>query len=101
MSRVREVLKNKNLIEKSQRARRKEELQNINYRTSYRAALTDNLAKISKLLDSIEVDYLVIEVPEKMLPQFSEAIYSDELSEYDITQITGKPNEFMIKYKLI
>lgn len=101
MSRIIETLKNKNLIEKAQKQRRREELQKIQNSSSYKAALSNGLKQIGVLLDNKEIEGVIIEVPEKMLPQFSEAIYSEELAEYDVMQIPGKANLFSIKYKLI
>lgn len=101
MSRISDVLKNKNRIEKSQRARRKEELTNLKSQASFKASLSDEMKYIDSLLDSDEVDSITIKVPEKLITKFGEAIYSEELSGYDISQVPGEPDLFNVRYKAI
>ena len=101
MSRIVSTIKNKNIIEKTQRARRKEELKGYKDKASYKASLRDELDRVSALLDISDLNGIVIKIPQKMLPKFSEAIYSEELTEYEVTQIEGKSDEFIIRYRLI
>lgn len=101
MSRISEVLKNKNRLEKSQRARRKEELVSLKSQASFKASLSDELKYIDALLDSNEIESITIKIPESLITKFSEAIYSEELSGYDIAQLPDKPDLFNIRYKLI
>lgn len=101
MSRISEVLKNKNRVERSQKARRKEELNSLRSSASFKAKLYDELKKIDILLDSNEVDSVVITIPDMFIAKFGEAIYSEDLAEYDIQQVEGVPNQFYVKHKYL
>jgi hypothetical protein len=101
MSRIAEVIKNKNKIEKTHKARRKDEIQRHKTSVAYKAAIMDELQKIDILLDDPEIDAVVVKVSEKNLSNFNEAMFSDELYGYDIQQMPGKADEFMIQYKLV
>lgn len=101
MSRVQEVLKNKNRVERTQRARRKEELNSLRVSAAFKARLYDELKRIDILLDSDEIDSVVITIPDVFLAKFGEAIYSEDLAEYDIQQVDGVPNQFYVKHKFI
>ena len=101
MSRISEVIKNKNKIEKSHRARQKEEMSNIRGRTAYKAAINNELKYIDTLLNSDEVEGVVIKVPDKQIAKFSESIYSEELAGYDIVQMPNEPDKFLIRLKAI
>ena len=101
MSRTSEVLKNKNRVEKTQRARRKEELNSLRTASAFKARLYDELKKIDLLLDSDEVDAVVITIPENFLAKFGEAIYSEDLAEYDIQQVAGVSNQFYVRHKYL
>lgn len=101
MSRIIEVIKTKNKVEKSHRNRRKEELTRLRGKAAYKAALRDELRHIDTLLESREVDGVVVKVPEKQLSKFSESIYSAELSGYDIQQMPDEPDRFIIRLKTI
>lgn len=99
--RVAQVLKDRNLVEKSQRARRKEELGSLRATAAFKASLHDEMRRIDILLDSGEVEEVMIEVPENLLAKFGDAIYSDEMLEYDITQLPDEPRKFSIRYKTL
>lgn len=101
MSRVSEVLKNRNRVEKTQKARRKEELNDLRIRSAFKARLYDELKKIDILLDSDEIKSIVISIPENFMSQFGEAIYSEDLAEYDIQQVEGSPNLFSVRHRII
>ena len=101
MSRISEVIKNKNRIEKSHRARRKEELSNLRGKAAYKAAISDELKYIDTLLSSDEIEGVVIKVPDKQIAKFSESIYSEELAGYEITQMPNEPDKFLIRLKAI
>ena len=101
MSRVREVLKNRNRVEKTQRARRKEELNSLKVTSAFKARLYDELKNIDVILDSDEVESIIVEIPEQFLAKFGEAIYSEDLAEYDIQQVEGVPNQFYVRHKFI
>ena len=101
MSRVSEVLKNKNRVERTQKARRKEELNDLRVKAAFKARLYDELKKIDILLDSGEIESVVIAIPEAFMSQFGEAIYSEDLAEYDIQQVENSPNLFYVRHKFI
>lgn len=101
MSRVSEVLKNRNRVERTQKARRKEELEALRTAAAFKARLYDELKKIDILLDSDEVDSVVITIPDIFLAKFGEAIYSEDLAEYDIQQVQDTPNQFYVKHKYL
>lgn len=101
MSRISEVLKNRNRVEKTQRARRKEELNSLKVSSAFKARLYDELKNIDVILDSDEVESVVIEIPDQFLAKFGEAIYSEDLAEYDIQQVEGVSNQFYVRHKFI
>lgn len=101
MSRTSEVLKNKNRVEKTQRARRKEELNSLRMTSAFKARLYDELKKIDILLDSDEIDSVIIKIPDNFLSRFGEAIYSEDLAEYDIQQVAGVHNQFHVRHRYL
>lgn len=101
MSRIMDVIKNKNRVEKMQRERRKEEIFTLKEVSAFKAKLYDELKYIDVLLDSKEVDSVVITVPDLYLAKFGAAIYSEDLAEYDISQVEGTSNQFYVKKKLL
>lgn len=101
MSRTLDVLKNKNKVERAQRARRKEESAKAMEVAAYKAALSDELKIVDVLLHSDQIDGVVVKLDDKQLVRFTEAIYSEDLSVYDIVQVPGKPDEFIIRPKLL
>lgn len=101
MSRIIDVIKNKNRIEKESRRKRKEEMRMLQSNSEYKASLLEYLEQLNILMDNIEVESIEVEIPEKNLGKFSSAIYSDDLTEYEIAQDTKKANRFIIKKKYI
>lgn len=101
MSRIVEVLKNKNKIDKQHRARKKEELARMKGSASYKAALLAEFKHLDVLLNSDEVDGIIVKLNDKQLVKFSEAIYSEELSPYEIEQVPNEPDQFIIRQRLI
>ena len=101
MSRVSEVLKNKNRVEKAHRLRRREEMDKLKASSAYRAALNDELKHISVLLNSGQVEGVIIQIPEKMLSKFTATIYSEEMTEFDITQVEDEADKFIVRLKAI
>ena len=101
MSRISDVLKSKRELEKSQKTRQKQDTQKLRASAAYKASLHNEMRRVDALLDSTEVDGVIITVPENLMPRFGEAIYSEEMSGYDISQVDGEPNKFVIRYKMI
>lgn len=101
MSRLKEVIKNKNKIEKVRRARRKDEIARLKAKTAFKAKLHDELRHIDVLLDNDEIDGVIIEVPDTMQSEFAAALYSDDLIGYDIKQVDGEANKFYVRKKFL
>lgn len=101
MSKIIEVIKDKNRIERLRVRKHREELDKLKSNAVFRANLKSNMRKVELLLNNSEVDSIIIEVLDNYLGQFGEAIYSDDLSDYDIKQVENEPNKFYIKKKYI
>ena len=101
MSRVSEVLKNKNRVEKLRRGRKKDEMTSIMQESAFKVRLYDELKKIDVLFESDEVNSVIIEVPDEFIAKFGLAIYSEDLADYTITQVDGYSNRFSIERKFI
>ena len=101
MSRVSQVLKNKNKIEKARKARRKSEMLTLRDRSAFKAKLYDELKHIDVIFEDSDVETIVLNVPDRALAQFNTAIYSEDLAGYDVEQSAENPNEFYIKRKYV
>lgn len=101
MSRTSEVLKNRNKIEKARKARRKNEMVTLRNVSAFKAKLYDELKHVEIILNDNDIDSVIISVPDKSLNQFSNAIYAEDLAGYDIQQVDGQPNQFLIRRKFI
>lgn len=101
MSRLTDTIKNKNRVERAQHVRRKEEIASLRVNSAFKARLYDELKKVNMLLESDEVSAVMITIPDVFLAKFGEALYSEDLVEYDIQQVEGEPNKFYIKHKFI
>lgn len=101
MSRISDVIKNKNKVDKQQQLRRREEIDSMKRVATFKARLHEDLKKVETLLESDEIDAVIITIPNEFLAAFGESIYSEDLAEYDITQVEGKPNEFEVRHKFL
>ena len=101
MSRLREVIKNKNKVERLRRNRRRDEITKLKMQTAFKARLYDELKHIDIILDDESIDSVIIEVPANMQSAFGEALYSADLSDYEIFQVEGTADKFVIKKKFI
>lgn len=101
MSRVLKVIQNKNKLERTHRARRREELTRLRDNTAYGASLYEYFKLIDNLLRIPDINGVKIKVPEKHLAKFNVAIYSEKMAAYDIEQMGDKPDEFIIRQKMI
>lgn len=101
MSRIGTVLRNKNRVEKSQRARRRAEISRLRTLNLYRACLLDYIRKFEILLELGGIQGVVIEVSDKNLPLFTESMYSPEMSLYAIEQDPENANQFIISLREI
>ena len=101
MSRISEVLKNRNLVEKSQRARRKDELNALRSKAAFNASLNDEMKFVGMLLNSPEIESITVTVPEQSIAKFGEAIYSETMSSFDVQQSPDAPDKFIIRLRTI
>lgn len=101
MSRISEVLKNKNKVEKARKARRKNEMKILRDRSEFKARLYDELKQIEALFKDTSIEAIEITVPDRSLAQFSASIYSDDLADYTVEQVEDETNKFLIKRKYI
>lgn len=100
-SRTREVLKNKNKVEKALKARRKNEMISLRMKSAFKAKLYNELKHVEVILQDEDIDAVLVTVPDKLMSMFSTAIYSEDLASYEVTQVEGESNEFFIRRKFI
>ena len=101
MSRISEVIKNKNKVERIRKTRQREEILKLKNRAAFDANLSEAMRVVDILLDDKDVESVTIQVPEKLLANFGEALYSEILSGYEIEQLSGEPDKFRIRFKAI
>lgn len=101
MSRISDVLKNKNKVERSRRARRKSEMISLRDKSIFKAKLYDELQHIEIILSDTNIDAVKITVPDKFLNMFSTAIYSEDLAGYEVTQVENESKQFYIRRRFI
>lgn len=101
MSRIGDVLKNKNRVERANKARRKDELTKLRTRAAFNARLQEELALVSLMLADTDVECVVVEVPDKYMALFSSAIYSEELADFSVAQHGDEPNQFELRPKML
>jgi predicted DNA binding CopG/RHH family protein len=100
MSRTLDVIRNKNKREKEAKARRKQDLVNIQVEAAFKAKLYADVKKdLDIILSDENVDKVCIEVPKQHLAKFMKAIYSEEMVQYNITQLDT--NKFEVGRKMI
>lgn len=101
MSRTSEVIKNKNKVEKSRKARRKNEMLTLKNRSAFKAKLHDELKHIEVILQDPNIEAVIVNVPDRTLADFTAAIYGEELASYDIRQVEDQTNQFYVRRKFI
>lgn len=89
MSRIINVIKNKNRLEKEAAARRNRELQRMKKEASYKARLRSALRQVDTLLDKTEIKSVLVEVPKASIAEFTRLIYEPDMAEYSIRQLTA------------
>jgi hypothetical protein len=99
MSKIVRVLRNKNKLERREKARRSEDLARLKSETAFTARLNDEMKVIDAILRDPEVDKVVIEIPDKQLTLFSRAIYREEMTQYSIIQVGD--NTFEVGRRII
>ena len=101
MSRISEVIKNKNNVEKSRKARRKNEMQLLRNKSEFKARLYDEMKHIEAALHDDNIEAIIVTVPDTSLAQFSASIYSEDLADYNVEQVEDQPNQFLIRRKFL
>lgn len=99
MSRTLQTIQNRNRIEKEEKQKKKDELDRLREESHYRATLHHNLETIDTIFADEEIKSIIIHVPEKQIPKFMRAIYSEDMAQYSIEQISAL--EFRLKRKMI
>ena len=99
MSRISSVIKNKNRVQREQRTARQDELSKLKQVSNFKASLIEKVKRVDVLLKNDDINGVVIKIPEKYIAKFNEAIYSEELSCYEIQQI--EPDTFIIRFREI
>lgn len=84
MSRLGYVIREKGRREKEERARRKQEMQEIRKETAYKARLEDDMNVVRVALSDPSVTEVQVEVPQAYVTQFMKAAYGDEMAEYTV-----------------
>ena len=100
MSRTSEVIKNKNKVEKARKARRKNEMLTLRQKSAFKAKLHDELKHIEVILESDDIDAVVITIPDKSMTEFTSLLYSEDLAGYIVEQ-GDTPNVFYIRKKFV
>lgn len=89
MSRIANVLKSKNRLEKEARARRNREIHRMQREATYKANLKKSLNQVDILLKDNEIKSVIIEIPNKYLADFMRVMYESDMVEYSITQLSA------------
>lgn len=100
-NRTRDVIKNRNRVEKELKARRKSEIAYLKNKSAFKAKLYDELKHLEVILQDKDIEAVGITVPDRFLTLFSNAIYDEDLAGYDVVQVEGESNKFLIKRKYI
>ncbi len=101
MSRISNVIKNKNKIEKARRARQKDELLHLRETSVFKAKLYDKINQIEMLFSEDSVNAIIITVPDESLNYFTNAVYSEDLAGYIVEQVPEQYNKFVLRRKFV
>jgi hypothetical protein len=99
--RTRQVLKNKNKVQKAIQARRKNEIVDLRMRSLFKSRLYEETQHLEAIFEYDDVDAVIVTVPDKLLPQFGNAIYGEDLASYDVEQVENETNKFYIRRKIV
>ena len=95
------AMRNKGKIERAARQRRKNDIANLRDKSSFKAKLYAELQHIDILLQSSDIDGVIVTIQDRFIPMFSEALYDEDLASFDVNQIEGESNKFIIRRKFI
>lgn len=102
MSRTADILKNRNKYEKELREKKVSEMNRMRKVNTFAVVLVDRLRKISIILEDSDVKSVIIEINKEHLSEFGHMITeSEELADFNIKQVKGIPNQFIISKKFI
>ena len=100
-NRTKSVISTKNKFEKAVKSRRRNEINTLKSKSIFKAKLYDELKHIEVLLNDPNITAVQVTVPEKSLAMFSTAIYSADLASYEVIQVEGETNQFIIKNRAV
>lgn len=102
MSRTLDVIRNRNKVEKELRKRKQNEIVRLRRSTSFRASASEFFKGLNALLEDETVENITIEIDDKDISNFGRIlIESHDLDAFDIKQVKGKPNQFIVSKKYI
>lgn len=101
MSRILDVIHNRNLSERNKRARRNDEINRLRNNVAFKANLNSYMKQVDTILKDKDVESVTVSVQDKLIARFQEAIFSDIMSSYDVIQNDKNPNLFNISYREI
>ena len=101
MSRISEVIKNKNKMTKALKEKHKREMSTLRDKSAYKAKLYNELKHIDVILEEADVESVVIKIPDNLLAQFNSAIFSEDLVGYDVVPCKDDPTKFYVKRKYV
>lgn len=96
MSRLAQVIKQKNAREKENRERIKDNIRELNKKTYFKSKLQTELRKLDLILEQEGVKSVIVSIPDKSIALFTEALYEGELSEFEFRQMRDANNEFEV-----
>lgn len=99
MSRIANVIKSKNRLEREGIKRRNKEIADIKSDMIYRIKLRRDMKVIDAIMNDNNIKDVIIQVNKRSLPKFLKMMYTEELSDYVMLQIEG--NKFMISRKVV
>lgn len=87
MSQIISILKNKNRVERRNKQRRMEELQELKLDAAFRSRLHEDMKVLDVIFGDESVEKVIVEVPKSHISRFQKAIYTEEMAQYSVKQI--------------
>lgn len=84
--RLKQVVKNKNRIQKITKQRRIDEINSMRSEAIFRASLAEDLKIVSLILDDPEVEDITITTAKTDIGKLTSAMYSPDMGEYSVVQ---------------
>lgn len=86
MSRIANVLKNKNKISRQEERLRQEKINEVKSDALYMMRLTEDLKKVDLLFEDASLEEIKVSVEDRDQAKFMKACYSELMSEYEVKQ---------------